>query len=133
MSSVKLDGDGNSIIGIELIGKTVGVGLNIERYFQDVIAVGTGIAPVPWGNNGIIVPIYFSFASFKKKHSPYASFGVSTVLIQDIGLIPVQNVFFAGGYQYRSGSGIIIRPSLNILIGGDFVLPVPGVLLGKSF
>ncbi len=124
-----------NVAGVELLGRGLIYSVNYERYVRERVGVGVGIAIL--GSTGAssgaaIVPIYLSLNPVGDTHSLYIGTGVTVGIVESgasAGAFGTATV----GYQYRSGDGFIIRPSLSVLFAGDLRLLWPGITLARSF
>ena len=124
-----------NVAGVELLGRALIYSVNYERYVKERLGIGVGIAV--WdstgeGSSAAVVPLYVSLNPIGETHSLYIATGVTVGAVEDdtsaraFGTATV-------GYQYRSRSGFIIRPALNLLLGSDPSFVWPGITLAKSF
>lgn len=139
-----------NLIGVELLGRGVLYSFNYERLLTNRIGAGGGIAF--WSLSGscifspshksttVIVPAYVSWTPVGRTHSPYLSAGLTLSSSRTREFLLGNTRYGSGafgvltaGYQYRSGGGMVIRPTVNyIVIDGDYLL-WPGLTLGYMF
>jgi hypothetical protein len=104
------------------------------------VAVGGGVAG--WsidGDTAIIIPTYVSTTPVGRNHSPYIAAGV-TFGVSNISLFSESRSYSAGkvgtisfGYQFRSSSGFVIRPTTNFIYDRSSHIWWPGVTIAHSF
>ena len=129
----------SNFVGAELLGRAGIYSFNYERSLSSRIALGSVLAYWHFDGNTFIVPMYVSATPIGTAHSLYlaagATFGLSnenlwgsstTYRGGKVGTV-------TGGYQFRSGTGLIIRPTVTAVYGSGVRIVWPGVTIGHSF
>lgn len=150
LSAQSTSGPPPNIAGLELLGRGLVYSFNYERLLTHRIGVGGGLAYWSISSSGLfapssksttfVIPAYLSWTPIGRNHSPYLAAGVTmaTSKATEVLLGNTRNRFGAFstltlGYQYRSGRGIVVRPTVSrIAIDGDNAL-WPGITLGYAF
>jgi len=139
-----------NLMGGELLGRGVLYSINYERLLTNRIGVGGGIAVLSVSgaglfapssrSTGLILPTYVSWTPVGRTHSPYLAAGVtlsaSTADEFLLGNRRYDSFAFGtltAGYQYRSESGIVIRPIISNIFDDRGRHWWPGITLGVSF
>jgi len=134
-----LSGDKPNVVSVELLGRAGVYSVNFERYLHPKIGVGAGVAY--WGiGDGtlVVVPLYVAANPIGKTHSPYLAAGWTLGVFSDLfgtsrDLSSTGVGTLTAGYQFRSSSGFILRPTVNLFYRVGTSLVWPGVMIGHSF
>ena len=127
--------DRRNFAGLDIFGRGVLYSANYERYIK---RVGFGAGFASWSlspETVAIIPVYVSFRPVGTTNSLYLSGGVtvgtkfSTLFDSPHAVLGTASV----GYEHVSGSGLVIRPTVNVLFDGHYALPWPGVMIGYRF
>ena len=120
--------------GIEFLGRGLLYSANYERYVNRV-GFGAGFASWRIDHKTIaVLPVYVSFRPIGNTHSLYLSAG-ATVGSQVKTLFNKPTFACATaavGYEHLSKSGLVIRPTMNLLFNGEALL-WPGLMVGYRF
>lgn len=126
--------DRPNLAGFEFLGRGLIYSTNYERHVRRV-GFGAGIASWRIDSKTIaIIPLYVSFRPIGDTHSLYLSGGatvgsdISTLFSAPRAVFGTASV----GYEHFSKSGLVIRPTFNLMFGGE-VLPWPGLMIGYRF
>ena len=132
-------GDPN-LIGVELLGRAGIYSVNYERLIARGAGLGAGFAY--WGgstDHAVLVPLYASWTPIGQTHSLYLGTG-ATVVVTNVTLFGGSRPYDAGGighatvgYQFRSRSGLVIRPAANYFFGEGGGVLWPGIMIGGTF
>jgi hypothetical protein len=139
-----------NLLGGELLGRGGLYSINYERLLTNRIGAGGGISLLSLSGGGlfsasgstttVILPTYVSWTPVGRTHSPYLSGGFTllTSRTREFFLGNTEsNVGAFGtltaGYQYRSESGIVIRPFVSHISIDEDNFWWPGITLGVSF
>lgn len=127
--------DQSNLGGVEFLGRGVLYSANYERYIRRV-GFGAGIASWRINNKTIaIIPVYVSFRPIGDTQCLYLSAGatvgshVTTLFTGPTTVLDTAAV----GYEHLSKSGLVIRPTFNLLFNGWAGLLWLGLLIGYRF
>ena len=150
LSAQSKSGPSQNIAGIELLGRGLVYSLNYEGLLTNRIGAGGGLAYWTTSSSGLfapskksatfVIPAYLSWTPIGRNHSPYLAAGLTMATSKTTEVLLGNTRYRIGafstltlGYQYRSGGGILVRPTVSrIAIDGDFAL-WPGITLGYAF
>lgn len=123
-----------NIAGIEILGRALLYSGNYERHFNR-LGVGAGVAVWSFGgDSAVIVPLYASFRPVGTVNSLYVS-GGATVGGESRSFfnrsVTVGTVSF--GFEHRSSSGLVIRPTASYGFNTEGGVWWPGLLVGYRF
>jgi hypothetical protein len=129
-----------NILGVDLLGRAGIYSFNFERVSELGIGAGGGFGVLSIERErAFIVPLYISYAPFKKAHSLYGATGI-TVGISNLSLYTNEPYrtgvagTITGGYQYKSPGGFLIRPTVTFFYNAHQSFCCwPGVMIGHSF
>lgn len=134
--------DRPNLVGVELLGRGGLYSFNYERYPTKRVGLGIGLALLEFDGTRIIVPLYASLNPIGDRHSLYLAagttlaggWGKSSQIFggsSDSGFFAFGTV--SGGYEYRSFSGFVVRPTVNVLLTTEGNIVWPGITLGYRF
>ncbi|HEX4997781.1 MAG TPA: hypothetical protein VFY29_06125 [Terriglobia bacterium] len=121
-------------VGVEILGRALLYSANYERSFNR-IGAGAGVAVWSFGSDtAVIVPIYASFRPVGSVNSLYLA-GGATVGGESRTFFdrPVTAGTLSVGFEHRSSSGLVIRPTATYGFTRDGGIVWPGVLVGFRF
>jgi hypothetical protein len=138
--------DPRNLIGLEVLGRAGIYSVNYERLVTPRIAVGIGFAR--WSVSGgffsyaktstVHLPMYVSWNPLGDIHSLYIAAG-STMSLSKREYLSTRSSFQSTvmgtatlGYQFRSLSGFLVRPSVSYL-SNDRGIFWPGLTIGLTF
>jgi hypothetical protein len=123
-----------NIVGLEILGRGLLYSANYERHFN---RLGLGVGFASWnfsGNTVLIVPMYASFRPIGDANSLYIA-GGATVGSESRTFLDKPLTFgtIAVGFEHRSISGLVIRPTTTFAFDRDDRVWWPGLLVGFRF
>lgn len=123
-----------NLVGMEILGRGLLYSGNYERHFNR-FGVGGGVSV--WGFDGstaVIVPMYASYRPVGNTNSLYVA-GGATVGSEARTFFnrPLTVGTIAVGFEHRSNSGLVIRPTVTYAFDRDDWVLWPGLLVGFRF
>jgi hypothetical protein len=128
-----------NIVGGELIGRSIILTVNYERYFTNVFGLGAGLMGLATDDGSVfLVPVYVNLNPVGDTKSLYLSAGITFLGGGTAGEVESENVITIGvGFQYQAYGGFMVRPALYMLLGdfedGADYFMWPGLSIGGSF